>query len=185
MRRAEVNEILVGVWWVILLRGILALILGIYAFLRPEWTIVFIVQIMGVFFLIDGILMTVGAVTGHIGRSRLLSLLGGIFYVIAALIIFGNPLLSAFFTQTLIIYIAAIFCCANGITKIITAARLWSVLGSRWAVLIDGLISVVFAVVLFTAPVVSGIVLMKIAGFFAVILAVSSLIFTFLLRKMA
>lgn len=183
MRRAEVNEILSGVWWIMLLRGIIALILGLYAFLKPEWTIVFIIQLIALFLFVDGVLVVVGAITGHTGRSRFLSLLGGVLYIIAGVVILANPVLSAVFTQTLIIYIAAFMCCVTGITKIINAAHLWNVLNHKWVILIDGIISVIFALVLFNAPIISGIILMKIVGLFAIILAISSLVFTFLLRK--
>src|SRR3989339_1897341 len=55
------KEMLQGAWWVMLLRGILAIILGLFAFFKPACMIIGLVQLMGLFFLLDGVLLILGA----------------------------------------------------------------------------------------------------------------------------
>lgn len=180
-----IREILHGAWWVMLLRGILAIILGLFAFFKPACMLIGIVQVMGLFFLFDGVLLIIGAVTGHTGGSRWLALLGGIFYILAGIAIFSSPLLSALVTETFVIYLMAFFVLITGIMRIATAIRLWKTSNHKWLLLMEGIIGIIFAVILVESPIVSAEVLMRIVGVIAIVLAISMLILAFGLRKLA
>lgn len=180
-----IREILHGAWWVMLLRGILAIILGLFAFFKPACMLIGIVQVMGLFFLFDGVLLIIGAVTGHTGGSRWLALLGGIFYILAGIAIFSSPLLSALVTEAFVIYLMAFFVLITGIMRIATAIRLWKVSNHKWLLLMEGIIGIIFAVILVESPIISAVVLMQIIGVIAIVLAISMLILAFGLRKLA
>ena len=179
------KEMLQGAWWVMLLRGILAIILGLFAFLKPACMMVGLVQLMGLFFLIDGVLLILGAITGFTGGSRWLALLGGIFYMLAGVAIFSSPLLITFVTELFVIYLMAFFVLITGIMRIITAIRLWKTNNHKWLLLVEGIIGIVFAVILIESPSVSAVVLMQIVGVIAVMLAISMIVLAFGLRKLA
>src|SRR6187551_1801160 len=51
-------------WWVLLLRGIAAIIFGVLAFAWPGLTLVTLVLLYGAFALVDGVLSLVAALTG-------------------------------------------------------------------------------------------------------------------------
>ncbi len=51
---------LINRWWIIALRGIVAMAFGVMAFLSPDKTLTFLVSLFGIFALADGI-FTVGA----------------------------------------------------------------------------------------------------------------------------
>ncbi|MBU0715932.1 MAG: HdeD family acid-resistance protein [Verrucomicrobia bacterium] len=180
-----IREILHGAWWVMLLRGILAIILGLFAFFKPACMLIGIVQVMGVFFLLDGVLLIISAITGHTGGSRWLALLGGIFYILAGIAIFSSPLLSALVTQAFVIYLMAFFVLVTGIMRIATAMRLWKTSDHKWLLLVEGIIGIIFAVILIQSPIVSAVVLMQIVGVIAVVLAITMIIMAFGLRKLA
>jgi len=179
------KEMLQGAWWVMLLRGILAIILGLFAFFKPACMIIGLVQLMGLFFLLDGVLLILGAITGFTGGSRWLALLGGIFYMLAGIAIFSSPLLSALVTEAFVIYLMAFFVLITGIMRIATAIRLWKTSEHKWLLLVEGIIGIVFAIILIESPIVSAVVLMRIVGVIAVMLAISMIILAFGLRKLA
>lgn len=179
------KEMLQGAWWVMLLRGILAIILGLLAFLKPACVLFGLVQLMGLFFLLDGALLILGAITGFTGGSRWLALLGGIFYILAGIAIFSSPLLSTLLTEALVIYLMAFFVLITGIMRIATAIRLWKTSAHKWLLLVEGIIGIIFAVILIKSPAVSAEVLMQIIGIIAVVLAISMIILAFGLRKLA
>ncbi len=179
------KEILHGAWWVMLLRGILAAILGLFAFFQPAGLILGLVQVMGFFFILDGILLIVGAIAGHMGRSRWLALLGGICYLLAGVAIFSSPLLSAIVTQTLIIYLMACFVLIAGIMRLATAIRLWKTGAHKWLLLVEGIVALGFAAVLISEPLVSAVLLMQVVGVIAVVMAISMIVLAFGLRKLA
>jgi len=179
------QEMLRGAWWVMLLRGILAIVLGLLAFFKPAGMLIGIVEVMGLFFLLDGVLLILGAITGFAGGSRWLSLLGGLFYILAGIVIFSSPLLSALIAGTLAIYLMAGFVLITGIMRIATAIRLWKTSAHKWLLLVEGAIGIIFAVILIGSPIVSAKVLMQIIGVIAVVLAINMLVLAFGLRKLA
>lgn len=179
------KEMLQGAWWVMLLRGILAIILGLFAFFKPASMLLGIVQVMGFFFLLDGVLLIISAIAGHTGGSRWLALLGGIFYILAGCAIFSSPLLSALITQAFVIYLIAFFVLVTGVMRMATALRLWKTSAHKWLLLVEGIIGIAFAVILVESPIVSAVILMQIVGVIAVILAITMIILAFGLRKLA
>ena len=180
-----IREHLHRAWWSMLLRGILAIILGLFAFFQPAYMLLGIVQVMGIFFLLDGVLLIISAIAGHMGGSRWLALLGGIFYILAGIAIFSSPLLSTILTQVVVIYIMAFFVMLTGIMRIVMALRLWRVSDHRWLLLVEGIIGIIFAIILMESPIVSAEVLMQIVGVLAVVLAITMIVLAFSLRKLA
>jgi len=188
MTTAEGNvlkELLQGAWWVMLLRGILAIILGLLAFFQPAFLLIGIVQVLGFFFLLDGGLLVISAIVGHTGGSRWLALLGGICYILAGIAIFSSPLLSAVLTEALVIYLMAFLVLITGILRIATALRLWKTSRHTGLLLVEGLLGIIFAVILIKAPIVSAVLLTQIVGVIAVIMAIAMIILAFGLRKLA
>ena len=179
------KEMLPRAWWVMLLRGILAIILGLFAFLQPACMLIGLVQVMGLFFLLDGMLLIIGAITGFTGGSRWLALLGGIFYMLAGVAIFSSPLLVTLVTEVFVIYLMAFFVLITGIMRIATAVRLWKTSNHKWLLLVEGIIGIIFAIILIESPIVSAVVLMQIVGVIAVVLAINMIILAFGLRKLA
>ena len=57
-------------WWLILLRGIVAIVFGIFAFIWPGLTLVTLVLFWGAFTLIDGVLALANAIMGGDMGSR-------------------------------------------------------------------------------------------------------------------
>jgi uncharacterized membrane protein HdeD (DUF308 family) len=180
-----IREILHGAWWVMLLRGILAIGLGLFAFLKPACMLVGIVQVMGLFFLLDGVLLIISAIKGHTGGSRWLTLLGGVFCILAGVAIFSSPLFSTLVTGAVVIYLMAFFVLLTGILRIVTAMRVWKTSDHNWLLLVEGIVGIIFAVILIESPIASAVVLMQIVGVIAIILAITMIILAFGLRKLA
>lgn len=58
----RVDAKLGSIWWAIMLRGVLAVALAVCAFVWPEKTLGIFIKLLGVYFLIDGV---IGAVSAH------------------------------------------------------------------------------------------------------------------------
>lgn len=98
-------EIFLRSWWVLILRGLFAIVLGLFALVWPDITVFVIITIMGVFLLLDGL---IEIWVGFLGRGSQpewwTDALLGILAVIAGVAILAWPGVSAFW---LMIFIGA------------------------------------------------------------------------------
>ena len=75
-------------WWVLLIRGILLIIIGLLAFVSPLTWVIFV----GIYILIDGITMLLSGFSDQpAGQSRWPLLILGVLGLIAGLIILWDP----------------------------------------------------------------------------------------------
>jgi uncharacterized membrane protein HdeD (DUF308 family) len=135
-------------WWLILLRGIAAIIFGILAFVWPGITLLTLILFYGAFALADGVLALAHAIMGGNVGSRWWLALVGVAGIAAGLVTFFMPGLTAF---VLLIFIAC-WAIALGIFQIIGAIRLRKEIDNEWLIGLSGALSVLFGIVLLVAP---------------------------------
>ena len=97
------------VWWIVLIRGILALILGLYAIFSPGQMLVAFVLVTGAFWLMDGVILLFASVSGHATNTNpwwagLRAVIG----ILAGIAVFSQPVLSTVFIVWLIVIILGI-----------------------------------------------------------------------------
>ena len=86
--RADISDRLGDAWWFLLVRGLLALALGVVAIFWPGATLVFLIRLIAIYALIDGVLGLIGAFrTREVGAS----LLPGVVSVLAGLVLLFWP----------------------------------------------------------------------------------------------
>src|SRR5262245_29716931 len=78
-------------WWVFLLRGLTAIVLGILTFVWPAVTFASLVLLFGVYALIDGVLAIISAITGNSAMPRWWLAVVGIAGIAAGLVTFARP----------------------------------------------------------------------------------------------
>ena len=184
--RKSIQQILSTIWWVVLLRGVFALLFGITAMAYPGKTILLLVQIMGAFWLMNGIFIIIAAIFGRIYAIKWwVLLLRGLLDIVIGAIIFAHPFVGALITVGFLVYLFAIFALAAGIFEIIMALHSWHEIENKWSILLGGVFSCLFGLLLFARPLVSAAVLMLIVGGVAVIFGVCWILFGLNLRKAA
>src|SRR5215217_7417001 len=158
-------------WWALALRGVAAILLGIFAFAWPGITLFVLVLFFGAYMLVDGIFAIVAAVraAGEEDRWWLL-LIEGILGVLAGLVAFFWPGLTAL----ALLYFIAAWAIVTGIMEIVAALGL------------SGLLSVIFGVLLVVLPAPAGLLsLVWLIGAYAVATGVLLLILAFRVRSEA
>src|SRR5215831_17199994 len=78
-------------WWVLLLRGIAAVVFGVLAWFWPGVTLITLVLLYGVYAATDGILALVAAIKGGTVAPRWWLVLAGLFGLAAAAVTFLYP----------------------------------------------------------------------------------------------
>jgi uncharacterized membrane protein HdeD (DUF308 family) len=136
-------------WWLLLLRGIAAIIFGVLAFVWPGLTLVTLVLLYGAFALVDGILSLVAAFTG--GAKPVPTwwlVVVGLLGIAAGIVTFLWPGITAIL---LVIFIGA-WALVHGIFEIIGAIQLRKEIDNEWMLILGGIVSVLFGAVILISP---------------------------------
>ena len=173
-------ELLRRHWWLLALRGLAAVLFGILAFAWPGLTIFWLVCFFGAYALINGILSFVLAAKAPKGSGIVGLVLGGLLSVAAGLVTFFWPALTAL---GLLILIAwwAIF---NGIMEIVSAIRLRKVIKNEWLLVLAGVASIVFGILLLLQPAVGALVLIWWIGAWALFFGILLMMLAFRIRHL-
>jgi uncharacterized membrane protein HdeD (DUF308 family) len=168
-------------WWLLALRGLAGIIFGILAFVWPGITLFSLVILFGAFAIANGVLSLALAAKVPKGYPRFGSLvLGGILGIIAGIITFFWPGLTAI---GLLILIAA-WVIATGIMEIVAAIKLRKYLNHEWLLVIAGLLSVAFGVLLVLLPGPGALFLVWWLGAYAFVFGILLLVLAFKLRRL-
>ncbi|MEO0565797.1 MAG: DUF308 domain-containing protein, partial [Chloroflexota bacterium] len=125
--------------------------------------------------LVDGISTIIGAVMRREGQWVLL-LIWGIISVIAGLVALGNPLMFGVLTLTIMIYIVAFRAVFVGIVEMIAAWQLRREIDNEWLLAIDGILSLLFGVILFVRPITGVEVLILFTSFYLLMAGVLQIV---------
>ena len=173
-----VGTVLLRNWWALALRGALAVLFGVAAFVLPGITVAFLIALFGVYALIDGVLAIVAGVKAAERHERFGSLLlRGLAGMAAGVVAFILPGPTAVIL-TLMIGAWAII---TGVLEIIAAVHLHRAHG-EWLLIVNGLLSVLFGLILVIVPALGILTLVWIIGGYAVFFGVIMLALAFRLR---
>jgi uncharacterized membrane protein HdeD (DUF308 family) len=168
-------------WWVPVLRGVVAIIFGMMAFVYPGLTVAVLVTLFGAWVLVDGIFRVIGAI-GHRSSDEEwgFDLIIGILGIIIGFLTFHAPAITAL---ALVIYIAA-WALMIGATEIAVAIKLRREIKGEWLLILMGLASISFAVLLLWNPIPGALALVWLIGSYAIVFGVLGIIFGFRLRSL-
>ncbi|HEY1370964.1 MAG TPA: HdeD family acid-resistance protein [Candidatus Binatia bacterium] len=149
-RPGELPEIgtLASNWWVVLLRGIAGIVFGIATFFAPAISLAFLVLLFGAYALVDGVLTLISAVRNTTNRRWWVLLIEGLVGVIAGIITFVWPGITA----VALLYVIAAWALITGALEIAEAIRLRKVIDNEWLLVLSGIVSIALGVLLAMFP---------------------------------
>jgi len=160
------NAILAGNWWAVAIRGVLAILFGVAAFVIPGATILVLVLIFGAYSFCDGVASIALAAWGASHHERWgLLLLNGIIGIAFGLVAFLWPGI----TVLAFVFLAAAWGFAWGAVMLAVAAGL-KISHGRWFLVFAGVISLIYAALLCLSPLIGALVLTWLIGAYALIL---------------
>jgi uncharacterized membrane protein HdeD (DUF308 family) len=153
-------------WWAVMLRGVVAVAFGIVVLAWPGLAFATLLALFGVYCLVDGFLGIWAAVTGHATHeNRWLYLLWALVSIgagLAALLVPGITALALLF------YIGA-WAVASGVLQIVAAVQLRREIDGEWLLLLSGIVTVVFGMLLFARPGAGAMAMLALLGAFAIV----------------
>lgn len=162
-----------SVWWLVLLRGIFAVILGILALVAPVLTVAFFVWVFAFYAIVDGIVTLVQAVSTRKTDPAwgwLLTI--GIIGVLAGIVVMIFPLQAGALTLLVFLWMIAIWAILSGIFGIPAASSVASggakALGIALAAL-SILFGVLLVIMLISTPQSAVVGLIYVLGAYAIL----------------
>ncbi|TAK47645.1 MAG: HdeD family acid-resistance protein [Xanthobacteraceae bacterium] len=140
---------LARVWWLVLLRGIASVIFGILAFLWPGLTLLTLVVLYGAFAVADGVLALIATFTGRAKPMPTWWLavagLAGVASGLIALILPG-------LTAVVLVMLIGAWALVHGVFEIVGAIKLRKEIDNEWWLILAGVLSALFGLVVLIAP---------------------------------
>src|SRR5271167_2035357 len=166
-------------WWLMLLRALAAIAFGVLIFVLPGISLVSLVLVFGAYCMADGILTVWTAVSGSKDHeSWWLLLLEGVLGIgIGVLTIFAPAV-----TALALLFYIALWAIATGVLEIAAAIRLRKEIQGEWLLLLAGLASVVFGVLLIWQTGAGALTVLWLIGSYAIVFGVLLLILALKIR---
>ena len=134
---------------ILLFRGIVGVVAGIFAILWPGLTIAFLVVLFGAYAFIDGVTNMALGLRRTPGHERSWAMIiQGIVGIAAGVLTFLWPDITAL---ALLFFIAA-WAVVTGVFEIVAAIRLRRTIEREWLLALSGTLSIVFGILLFMFP---------------------------------
>jgi uncharacterized membrane protein HdeD (DUF308 family) len=156
-------------WWLVLLRGIAAIVFGVLAFVWPGLTLLTLVLLYGAYALVDGAFALIAAFTG--GAKPVPTwwlIVVGLAGIAAGLATFLWPGITAL---VLLVFIGA-WAIVHGIFEIIGAIKLRKEIDNEWWLILAGAMSVIFGIIVLVAPGAGALGLVWAIGAYSVVFGI-------------
>lgn len=165
-------------WWLVILRGVFAILFGILAFVLPGLTWLTLVVMFGVYTIVDGL---VAIVTGF-SRTKTARwwafLIEGVLNIAAGAVALIWPDVAVL----VLIYIIAGWAVITGILEIAAAVRLRDEITNEWVLGLGGFVSMAFGILLFVQPAAGSLAIIWIIAGYAVVFGALLVVLGFRLR---
>jgi uncharacterized membrane protein HdeD (DUF308 family) len=170
-------HLLARYWWVLALRGVLAILFALFAFFIPGITLLSLVLLFGAYVLLDGIFDLVAATRSPSHHWALV--LEGIVGIIAGILTFLWPGITAM----VLLYLIAFWAIFTGVLEIIAGIRLRQVLSDEIWLILMGVLSLLFGLFILIFPGAGALAVVYWIGAYALLFGIMLLALAFRLRS--
>ena len=166
-------------WWMVALRGTLAVIFGVAAFAWPGITFEALVLLFGVYAFVDGVLvLSFGLMAAGDGAQWWPLVLGGILGIGLGVLTFARPGAMG----VALVYVVGFWAIVTGLLEIVAAIRLRDLISGEWLMGLSGVLSIIFGVLVVAQPNSGALALVYLFGFYAILAGISQIGLGFRLR---
>ena len=165
-----------NIWWLALLQGIAALLLGLMLLTNPAGTLVALITFLGFYWLITGVLAIVRVFVDR-DSTWGWSLLIGIIGILAGIAVLNHPMLAAITVPTVLVIVIGVQGLIMGVFELIRGFS-----GGGAGAFILGIFHVLIGLLLLGRPMAAALAVPLVFGFILLIEGVGLLIWAFRAR---
>jgi uncharacterized membrane protein HdeD (DUF308 family) len=163
-------------WWALALRGLAAVLFGLLTFFLPGITLVTLVLLFGAYALVDGLFTVIAFF--RVASHQWALLIEGVIGIITGVLTFAWPAITAI----VLLYVIAFWAILTGILEIIAGIRVRKVVANEWLLLVMGVLSFLFGVLILFAPGAGALAIVLWIGAYALVFGIFLLALAFRLR---
>lgn len=149
-------------WWLFLIEGISSVVLGLLLLTNPAATVLILIQFLGIWWLVSGILDVVSIFIDNTAWGW--KLFSGIVGILAGIVILQHPIVSTVGLTQFVVIVLGILGIIQGIIGLIGAFQ-----GGGWLSALYGVVSIIIGLILLFNQLAAGIGLWLLIGAFALI----------------
>lgn len=168
------------IWWLVFLRGLVAILFGIVAMGWPGATLWTLILFYAGFSIADGLLSLIAAIKGGGPAPRWWLVVAGLSALAAGIIAVFWPGITAL-VLVMLVGVAAI---VRGVFEIVGAIQLRKVIENEWLLILSGALSVVFGIAVLMSPAAAALALVWVLGVWAVVVGAITIGLALRLRKL-
>ena len=178
-----------GIWWLVLIRGILAIAFGVIALIAPGAALSAVAIVFGAYALVDGITVAMHGIRVRKTNPRWGWLIAeGVLTALAGLVALILPGLVGTFGGLVVLWTIVIWSIVGGIMGLRSAAGAESGRGKTWGI-VGGILSLVFGVILAIAVILTpGVTLLSLiwtVGVYAILYGITLVVTAIYVRAAA
>jgi uncharacterized membrane protein HdeD (DUF308 family) len=163
-------------WWVLALRGLLAVLFGFAALFLPLGTLEAVGRLFGIYVILEGTLVVLIGMRGTRYKGAFIA--EGAFGIVAGLVALAWPGVTAL----MLLYVVAIWAILSGVAEVIAAVALRREIEGEWALFLVGVLSVVLGVAMAVLPGVGLLSLIWLVGLYALAVGIAMIVLAFRVR---
>ncbi|UCD98600.1 MAG: DUF308 domain-containing protein [Chloroflexota bacterium] len=157
-------EFLEKTWWIALLRGLIAILFGIFALVNPEGAGSLLVLVFGIFLVVDGLVNLIGSILYYrVAVDWWVYLVIGMLEIGVALITFMRPEI----TGTILAILVGLWALFKGLIELMAGIALRDEVEGEWILILTGVLTLVFGVFALLLPFTESVAAIWMLGLYA------------------
>lgn len=178
-RFSSVGGVLARNWWLMLVRGVIAILFALATFAWPAAGLLTFVWLYGAYAVVDGATSLAAAIRGGV-KDRWWLAIAGVISIAAGLVAFALPALAGL-TLVVLIGVWSIF---RGFAEIAAGISLRKEIRHEWLLMLGGAISILFGLAIIAAPAAGALAMLWLVASWALVFGVLMVVWAFRLRRL-
>lgn len=181
----QTKQAVANTWWVYLLQGIAALVIGVLLLTATEQTLTVLIALLGIYWMITGIFNIVAAFAGHVEEHKWWVVVAGVISIIAGLAVLRNMTWSTVVVPSLAVMILGIAALINGLVTIFAGRRQGGQRERSWAGFFLGVLYIVFGFLVLGNLLGAAVALVYAVAIWGIVGGIVLIVLSFQVKKLA
>jgi uncharacterized membrane protein HdeD (DUF308 family) len=175
-------QALASAWWVFLVRGVVAVLLGVTIWFQPAASVAVLVLFFGAWMLVDGGFTVVGSIVRrHDNPEWGWMLVSGLMSLVIGMLTLRAPGITAL----VLMLFVAVWAMMLGIGQIALGWRVRKEVSNEWMLYLGGAVALGFGIAVMWNPAAGALSVLWMIAFFSILFGVSMILLSFRLKGLA